>query len=118
MKTFYEWLEAMTVNQPVPQAQPQQQTPQPQQAPQQPKTVSLSTLAPQVSDTNWHSLYDYFAQRQPKTPNDPAIKELGATLYQTAQNNNFNALQPLVAKYIHAQPIRQGSQQAGPQVGP
>lgn len=67
---------------------------QPNQAPSQPKQISLSTMADQISDLTWHQLYDVFSKQHQRFPSDPKVGQLGQALYQAAQSGNMSGLQP------------------------
>lgn len=111
MKTFSEWMaseglsdflpnlgqRAIPINQP--QTSPANQQPQG-------KKISLSTLAGQVQDMNWHSLYDVFERQYRRAPQDPAVGQLGMALYQSAQSGNFALLKPFVQKHLQAQRLQ------------
>lgn len=116
MKTFIEWLDANNLKegimpnmgqQAIPINQPQQQqAQQPQQIQQQPQQVSLSSLAHNVKDPNWHHLHDAFGQQFQKHPNDPQVLKLGQALYQAAQTGNMTGIQPFVQQHFNAQQMR------------
>jgi len=135
MKKFHEWLKeraqnegfgnllpnigqrAIPINQTGPQAQPSpgqaaagpagQGTPPGQPpTPGEPKRISLSTFADQISDPNWLQLYEIFTRQFQKTPQDPEVGKLGMALYQSAQSGDMSGLQPFVAKHLHAQPMK------------
>ena len=105
MKKFSEWLKVRTENMtPAPNMGQAAAAPVQQQA--QPQRVSLGDLGKQVTDPNWHHLYDAYARMYQRHPQDQQVQQLGVALYQAAQSKNMQGLQPFAQKYLHAQPIR------------
>ena len=108
MKTFNVWLKEKNIQEGLSDFLPnlgQRAIPiQPKQT-SQPKQVSLSSLADQISDPDWHQLYDVFSNQYQKFPNDPQVSQLGQALYQAAQTGNMSGLQPFKQKHLYAQRI-------------
>lgn len=63
------------------------------------KQISLSDLSNQVSDINWHSIYNWFSERYKKNPQDPKTIEIGKALYQAAISKNMKILNPYVNEF-------------------